>query len=102
MLYVNIYLISLVIVLITDVGQFFNYIEKSLGRWLKTQVSVYILECSFCQTFWTTLLYLTIIGMVSIPTIAFTLLCAALTPQTKQLITTIQDIITKALNRLNG
>lgn len=77
----NILQIALICVLVTDFTDFFENIEKWIARWLGVNnVSLKILECSLCQTWWCSLLYLIITNNVSITTILIALSMAVATP----------------------
>ena len=49
-------------VFVSDYARFFFFWEEKLGKWLglKNTPSFKLLDCSLCQTFWTTLMYMVI------------------------------------------
>lgn len=90
--------IALITVIITDISGFFNYIQDSIARWLNIKkVSIYILNCSFCQNFWLSMIYLKLMDNLTIRMIALSLIISTLTPNILDLILKIKETLTKLI-----
>lgn len=99
---INIFLIALICVVVTDVLQFFDSIEPLLSKILgfKVKLPVKPFKCSTCQTFWIGLIYLLVAGAFTLPYAALTLCIAASTPQIENLWWNIQGLIGLVINFL--
>lgn len=99
MTYLNLFLISVIWVVILDLSGFMTYFKAYLGRILKISpqiaqnLSLKPFDCSLCMTWWTGLVYLIIIHKISFLSITFTLLCAFFTTSIKDLIYLVKDFI---------
>lgn len=86
--------LTLIIVFITDISGVVSHIETALAKWLKVRkVSVPLLTCSLCQTWWVGLLYLLITHNVTLGGIALVALFAYLTTVFKDIIYLTKDIL---------
>lgn len=97
----NILLIAIFVVCVTDISQFFNQMEEYLAKWLNLkQVHIKLLECSLCQTWWLSLIYLICTNNITLINIVIAILISVFTTQIKNVITLFQDIITKLINKM--
>ena len=102
--FVNIILIAIICTIVTDLTDFFPTIKKYIWKFTFGKNKPYkeyplkLLDCSLCQTWWLSLIYLIIIHKVSLLTIAFTLFIAFLTPVISSIIVLVKDIFAKLLN----
>lgn len=95
----DLYLISLIVVLITDISGVVGHVEGAIAKWLRVKgVSIYLLECSFCQTFWCCMIYLLYNGQFNLFGIALSLLMAFATPVTKDALYAVRDILAKLIS----
>lgn len=97
----NILLIAIFVVCVTDISQFFNQMEEYIAKWLNLkQVHIKLLECSLCQTWWLSLIYLICTNNITLINIVIAILISCFTTQIKNVITLFQDIITKLINKM--
>lgn len=95
----NLFLISGIVAFITDISQFPFQVEEWIAKWLGLkQVHIKLLECSLCQCWWSSLLYLICVGELSIPTIAITALTAGFTFMWKMVYDMLYTLIVKTIN----
>ena len=91
--------LTLIIVFITDISGVVSHIETALAKWLKVRkVSVPLLTCSLCQTWWVGLLYLLITHNVTLGGIALVGGFAYLTTVFRDLLYLVKDILETALD----
>ena len=106
MTYLNLFLISVIWVLILDISGFMRQFKAYLGRILKISpqiaqnLSLKPIDCSFCMTWWSGLIYLIVINEVSFLTITFTLLCSFFTTSTNNILSLVKDIIDWVINKI--
>lgn len=97
----NILLIAIFVVCVTDISQFFTQIEEYIARWLNLkQVHIKLLECSLCQTWWLSVIYLIYTQNFNLSNIVIAILISCFTTQIKDLIIFFQDIITTIIKTL--
>ena len=102
----NLFIISVIWVLILDLCGFAHTIDKLLyrifykGRAYREDAHFPPFDCSMCMTWWSGLLYLLITGSLTLPYIAFLLLFAWLTTREKDILIFIKDLIIKLLDVL--
>ena len=105
----NIFLIAVILVIITDLSGIVEYIKSHLYYKLRGTYNyppswdtpiIHLLSCSLCQTWWVGLVYLIVIGQVTIPAIAYLLAIAYLTTTIKDIIVFIKEVLTKAIDKL--
>ena len=106
MTYLNLFLISVIWVVILDLSGFMTQFKAFLGRILKISpqiaqnLSLKPFDCSFCMTWWSGLVYLIVIHKISFLTITLALLCAFLTTSTKNILFLVKDIIDWVINKI--
>lgn len=98
---INLLLIQVIVVMVTDISGFFNHFEEWLGEKLKGKVHLKILECSTCQCWWLCLLYLLCTRELSLPLIAFSLFLAVMTKITADAIYMVRDGLLGILRKIN-
>lgn len=107
MIILNLFLISVIWVLILDCSGFMTHFKAFLGRILKISpqiaqnISLKPIDCSFCMTWWSGLIYLFVINKISFLTITLVLLCSFFTTSTKDFLYLVQDLITWAINKIS-
>lgn len=99
MILINLLLIALIVVFIVDISGAIDSLKSGL-KWIITKGKMsgcdYRLkpfDCSLCMTFWVCLLYLLIIGELTLPYIAFTSLLAVFSSVLKSAILLLEDIL---------
>ena len=107
MIILNLFLISVIWVLILDLSGAMTHFKAFLGRILKISpqiaqnLSLKPIDCSFCMTWWSGLIYLFVINKISFLTITLVLLCSFFTTSTKDFLYLVQDLITWAINKIS-
>lgn len=108
-MWLNIFLIAVILVIITDLSGIVEYIKSHLYYKLRGTYNyppswdtpiIHLLSCSLCQTWWVGLVYLIVIGQVTIPAIAYLLAIAYLTTTIRDIIVFIKEVLTKAIDKL--
>ena len=94
-MYLNILYISIIWVLILDQFHFWDEITSIFSGMItngliKKPIQLKPFSCSLCMSWWTSLLYVLIIGKISILTVLFILLVSFTTPIINQLLTLIK------------
>lgn len=103
MIYIDLLLIQIIIVIITDLSGF-NLTWKSLLKFIATKGRMHSPDyigldlCDLCLTWWSCLIYLIITANISLLTIAYTLILAYYCNITKEVLTKINIILIKILN----
>lgn len=99
MILIDIILIASIITIIIDISGFNDTYKQILAKILHINDYTKIKGlCTFCITWWLSLLYIIIIGSFSIFNIFYILFIASLTPQIKEIILLVGDIITTIIN----
>ena len=78
MIYINCLLITVIFVIISDGLHFWDNFSPIISGWLtngkiKKSIPSKIMTCSTCQSWWTNLIYIIIMGKLSIPMVAYIL-----------------------------
>lgn len=99
---IDLLLIAIIVVNITDISDLLPHIEEALKRWLKRDRIILpkIIRCSYCQTHWLCLLYLLITSQLSLATYALTLFICFLTPIIMEIQILIRDLIIRLLQKI--
>lgn len=106
MILLNLFIISVIWVLILDLCGFARTIDKTLykifypKRAYRDDAHFPPFDCPTCMTWWSCLIYLILINALTFPYIAFSLLFAWLTTIEKDIFIFIKDLITKLLDTL--
>lgn len=105
----NIFLIAVIMVLITDLSGLVPYIKSHLYYKLRGTYNypdswdspiIHLLSCSLCQTWWIGLVYLIVVGQVTIPAIAYLLLISYLTTTIRDILVLLKELLTEAIDKL--
>ena len=99
----DLFLIALILVVITDISGFPEDGLAPLFRKItgsKKGVPSKIFTCSFCQTNWVGLFYLIVTGQLSLASYAIVLLFAAMTPVIYMGVLFLKDLFTKIIEWL--
>lgn len=105
-MYIDILLISIIVVIITDLSGFPQSIYSMISKYLTNgkintqEGQIKILTCSLCQTWWIGLIYYLCIGSVSILSISYLLLISYMTDVIKDLLIFIKDLLKKTIHYL--
>lgn len=106
MVILNLFIISVIWVLILDLCGFARTIDKTMykifypGRPFREDAHFPPFSCSLCMTWWTCLIYLIVVNALTLPYIALSLLFAWLTTIEKDVLIFAKDLITKLLDTL--
>ena len=106
MVILNLFIISVIWVLILDLCGFARTIDKLFykifypKRPFREDAHFKPFDCSLCMTFWTGLIYLIAIKAAVLPNIAIALLFAWLTTTERDILIFVKDLITKLLDIL--
>lgn len=94
----NLIAILAICVIVIDISGFVHSIKVAIGKYLGISPNSFRIkpfDCSFCMTFWVSLIYLIVIGRFTLFNIAIVLLMCCLTNPLKNLIISISDKLTK-------
>lgn len=101
MSYIDLFEISIIVVIIVDISGFIDSIKTLIGKVLGiNNVKLKPFDCSFCVNWWVSLVYLLITNELTITAVMVTLLLSTLTPIIKDSIYLIRDLIGKAINKI--
>lgn len=100
MIWINLLLITAILVFIIDLSGFTQSIQHLLKKWLKTNKEIVIkpFMCSLCMTFWTGIIYTIAINAFTIPMLAYIALLSFMTPVIRDILKLIQDFIIAIIN----
>lgn len=108
-MWLNILLIALILVIITDLSGIVEYLKSHLYFKLRGTYDyplswdspiIHLLSCSFCQVWWVGLLYLIVIGEFTIPAIAYLLVICYLTTTIKDILVFLKELMTRVIDKL--
>lgn len=105
-MFIDLLLITLIIVFIIDISGVIDSIEDTLSKWLKGKAKVpKPFSCSLCMTWWVGLIYLLYVGEFTLLWIAVVALFAHLSGVLGTLLIWVREmlnwVIEKAYNALN-
>lgn len=109
MIYLNILLLSAILVFILDLSGFVPYWENKIYKWtfgvypspsydFTEKPLIKLLTCSLCQTFWVGIIYLLINQQFTIINLSYVALLAFLTPITKDILFLVREAFNNLLN----
>lgn len=107
MITLNLFLISVIWVLVIDLSGFMQAFKRFIGKMLhispelSQNLSLKPFDCSFCMTWWSGLIYLFVINKISFLTITLVLLCSFFTTSTKDFLYLVQDIFSWIINKIS-
>ena len=94
----DLFSILIICVLVIDISGFVHSIKVAIGKYLGISPNSFRIkpfDCSFCMTFWVSMIYLLVVGRFSLVNIAIVLLLCCLTTPLKNLIMSLIDKLTK-------
>lgn len=94
----DLFSILIICVLVIDISGFVHSIKAAIGKFLGISPNSFRIkpfDCSFCMTFWVSLIYLLVVGRFTLANIAIVLLLCCLTTPLKNLIMSVRDKLTK-------
>ena len=100
MSYIDLFEITVIVVIIVDISGFIDSIKSFVGKVLHiNNVNLKPLDCSFCMNFWVSMVYLVIANELSITAVMVTLLLSTMTPIIKDVIYLVRDILGKIISK---
>lgn len=94
----DLFSILIICVLVIDISGFVHSIKVAIGKFLGISPNSFRIkpfDCSFCMTFWVSLIYLLVVGRFTLVNIAVVLLLCCLTTPMKNLVMSVRDKLTK-------
>ena len=94
----DLFSILIICVLVIDISGFVYSIKVAIGKYLKISPNSFRIkpfDCSFCMTFWVSMIYLLVVGRFTLVNIAVVLLLCCLTTPLKNLVMSVRDKLTK-------
>ena len=94
----DLFSILIISVLVIDISGFVYSIKTAIGKFLGISPNSFRIkpfDCSFCMTFWVSVIYLLVVGRFTLANIAIVLLLCCLTTPLKNLIMSLIDKLTK-------
>ena len=104
MILLNILVINLALILVIDLSGFVPSIKRLISKWLtKNQIEtdsfrIRPFDCSYCMTFWCTLLFIIVTGQFTFLNLLFVIIVTHLTDVTRQTMLLIKDLLLKIIN----
>ncbi len=108
-MWLNILLIAIILVIITDLSGIVEYFKSHLYYRLRGTYDypaswdtpvIHLISCSLCQVWWVGLLYLIVIHQLTIPAIAYLLVVSYLTTTIKDLLVLFKEVLTRGIDKL--
>ena len=106
MVILNLFIISIIWVLILDLSGFALTIDKLFykifypGRPFREDAHFKPFDCSLCMSWWSSLIYLIVIHSLTLPNIAIALIFAWGTTIEKDIFIMVKDMVTKLIDLL--
>ena len=94
----DLFSILIISVIVIDISGFVHSIKAAIGKYLGISPNSFRIkpfDCSFCMTFWVSLIYLLVVGRFTLVNIAIVLLLCCLTTPLKNLVMSVRDKLTK-------
>ena len=94
----DLFSILIISVIVIDISGFVHSIKVAIGKYLGISPNSFRIkpfDCSFCMTFWVSLIYLLVVGRFTLVNIAIVLLLCCLTTPLKNLVMSVRDKLTK-------
>ena len=94
----DLFSILIISVLVIDISGFVHSIKVAIGKFLGISPNSFRIkpfDCSFCMTFWVSMIYLLVVGRFTLVNIAVVLLLCCLTTPLKNLVMSVRDKLTK-------
>lgn len=94
----DLFSILIISVLVIDISGFIHSLKAAIGKFLGISPNSFRIkpfDCSFCMTFWVSMIYLLVAGRFTLVNIAIVLLMCCLTTPLKNLVMSVRDKLTK-------
>ena len=94
----NLFSILVICVIVIDISGFVYSLKVAIGKFLGISPNSFRIkpfDCSFCMTFWASMIYLLVVGRFTLVNIAIVLLMCCLTTPLKNLVMSVRDKLTK-------
>ena len=94
----DLFSILIISVLVIDISGFVHSIKAAIGKYLGISPNSFRIkpfDCSFCMTFWISMIYLLVVGRFTLVNIAIVLLLCCLTTPLKNFVMSLMDKLTK-------
>ena len=94
----DLFSILIISVIVIDISGFVHSIKAAIGKFLGISPNSFRIkpfDCSFCMTFWVSVIYLLVVGRFTLLNIAVVLLLCCLTTPLKNLVMSVRDKLTK-------
>ena len=94
----DLFSILIICVLVIDISGFVHSIKAAIGKYLGISPNSFRIkpfDCSFCMTFWVSVISLLVVGRFTLVNIAVVLLLCCLTTPLKNLVMSVRDKLTK-------
>lgn len=94
----DLFSILIISVIVIDISGFTHSIKVAIGKFLGISPNSFRIkpfDCSFCMSFWVSLIYLLVVGRFTLVNIAIVLLLCCLTTPLKNLVMSVRDKLTK-------
>lgn len=104
MLYINLLIITFIVVNLIDLSGFIGHVKRWIWRWVwgkkqpYNEFSLKPIDCSYCMSHHIGLLYLLISGKWTLLAYAYLCLLSFLTPIIKDALILIKDILIKGID----
>ena len=98
--YIDLFEITVIVVIVVDISGFIDSIKAFVGKVLHiNNVSLKPFDCSFCLNWWVSLGYLVITNQLSITAVMVALLLSTMTPIIKDAIYLVRDLLGKIISK---
>lgn len=102
MSYIDLFEITVIVVIIVDISGFVDSIKVFIGKVLGiNNVSLKPFDCSLCMTFWVSMCYLIYTNELNLTTVMVTLLLSVMTPVISDLIYFVRDIFGFIISKIS-
>ena len=94
----DLFSILIISVIVIDISGFVHSIKVAIGKFLGISPNSFRIkpfDCSFCMTFWVSMIYLLVVDRFTLLNIAIVLLLCCLTTPLKNLVMSLIDKLTK-------
>lgn len=103
MIYLKLIEIAVIVVIIIDISGFVDEVKGLIGKMLNiSNVRLKPFDCSFCLTFWVSMVYLIYTNELNLTTIMFSLLLSVMTPVIEDLIYLSRDLIANLITKISN
>ena len=107
MIYINCLLITIIFVIVTDGLHFWDNFSPIISRWMtkgqiKKPIPSKIMTCSTCQSWWSNLVYIIVMGQLSIPMIVYILGLSYMTPVIADLLHFVTETFKTLIIKINS